>query len=80
MGNAKSFLFALDKKPDFLWIFSANDILESNAFRTFFNKTYRSDQIKVCFSQNALIIMKVETTNGKNFFFLSTIIMLDGSR
>ena len=42
---ANAFLFALDKKPDFLWIFSANDILESNAFRTVFKEFVNDDSL-----------------------------------
>jgi len=35
---ANAFLVALNKKPDFLWIFSANDILEPNAVRKIFQE------------------------------------------
>lgn len=50
---ANAFLIALDKKPDFLWIYSANEILEQDACKTVF-KEFISDQSVDLVVTNAL--------------------------
>jgi hypothetical protein len=42
---ANAFLVALKKKPDFLWIFSANDILEPNAVKKVFQEFISDESV-----------------------------------
>jgi hypothetical protein len=59
---ANAFLVALNKKPDFLWIFSANDILEPNAVRKIFQEFMGDTEIDLVVT-NALKLNKTYIEN-----------------
>jgi len=59
---ANAFLVALNKKPDFLWIFSANDILEPNAVRKIFQEFIDDTEIDLVVT-NALELNKTYIEN-----------------
>jgi hypothetical protein len=59
---ANAFLVALNKKPDFLWIFSANDILEPNAVRKIFQEFIDDTEIDLVVT-NALKLNKTYIEN-----------------
>jgi hypothetical protein len=59
---ANAFLVALNKKPDLLWIFSANDILESNALKNISAEFMGDKEIDLVVT-NALKLTKTYVEN-----------------
>ena len=57
MNISNGFLIALNKKPDFLWIFSANEILEPNAIKIIMNEFISDKSIDLVVT-NALKLNK----------------------